>query len=50
MKLSVLDLPVNALVAEQTRLTGTIERETRFGMGASFRLRQQHDVMDADWQ
>lgn len=50
MKLTVLDLPVNALAGDQTRLTGAIERETRFGMGASFRARRQHDVMDADWQ
>src|SRR5947208_6691081 len=50
MKLSVLDMPVNALVDDQTRLTGALERETRFGMGASFRSRRQHDVMDADWR
>jgi tRNA-splicing ligase RtcB len=50
MKLTVLDLPVKALVDDQTRLTGAIERETRFGMGAAFRSRRQHDVMDADWQ
>src|SRR5437773_2509458 len=50
MKLSVLDLPVNALVEDQARLTRALERETRFGMGASFRSRRQHDVMDADWQ
>jgi tRNA-splicing ligase RtcB (3'-phosphate/5'-hydroxy nucleic acid ligase) len=50
MKLSVLDLPVNALADDQARLTRAIERETRFGMGASFHSRRQHDVMDADWQ
>src|ERR1700687_3108559 len=49
MKLTVLDLPVRALADDQTRLTGALERETRFGMGASFRSRRQHDVMDADW-
>jgi tRNA-splicing ligase RtcB len=49
MKLSVLDLPVNALADDQARLTRAIERETRFGMGASFQPRRQHDVMDADW-
>ena len=43
MKLSVLDLPVNALVDDQTRFTRALERETRFGMGASFRSRRQHD-------
>jgi tRNA-splicing ligase RtcB (3'-phosphate/5'-hydroxy nucleic acid ligase) len=50
MKLTVLDLPVHALADDQTRLTRAIERETRFGMGASFRSRRQHHVMDADWQ
>ena len=50
MKMTVLDLPVSALVDDQTRLTGALERETRFGMGASFRSRRQHDVMDADWR
>ena len=50
MKLTVLDLPVNALAADRTRLTGALERETRFGIGASFQSRRQHDVMDADWR
>jgi tRNA-splicing ligase RtcB len=50
MKLTVLDLPVGALAGDQTRLTHALERETRFGMGASFRSRRQHDVMDANWQ
>jgi tRNA-splicing ligase RtcB len=49
MKLTVLDLPVSALADDQTRLTRALERETRFGMGASFQSRRQHDVMDADW-
>jgi tRNA-splicing ligase RtcB len=50
MKLTVLDLPVSALSDEQGRLTRSLERETQFGMGASFRSRRQHDVMDADWR
>ena len=50
MKLSVLDLPVSTLATDQDRLTRAIERETRFGMGAVFETRRQHDVMDADWQ
>src|SRR5262249_6344897 len=49
MKLTVLDLPVSALVDRTSPLTEALERETRFGMGASFRARRQHDVMDADW-
>ena len=50
MKLTVLDLPVHTLSTDQSRLTQAIERETRFGMGASFEIRRQHDVMDASWR
>jgi tRNA-splicing ligase RtcB (3'-phosphate/5'-hydroxy nucleic acid ligase) len=50
MKMTVLDLPVTALATEQSRLTRALEGETRFGIGASFRSRRQHDVMDADWR
>jgi tRNA-splicing ligase RtcB len=50
MKLTVLDLPVSALADDQTRLTRALERETRFGIGASFQSRRQHGVMDADWR
>ncbi len=48
--MTVLDLPVSALAADKTRLTRALEGETRFGIGAAFRARRQHDVMDADWQ
>jgi tRNA-splicing ligase RtcB len=50
MKMTVLDLPVDALSKDQARLTRAIEGETRFGMGASFKSKRQHDVMDADWR
>jgi len=49
MKLSVLDLPLNAITHQQARLTRALERETRFGTGATFRDPRQHDVFDADW-
>ncbi len=49
MKLSVLDLPVDAVTQQQARLTKALERETRFGTGATFRDPRQHDVFDADW-
>jgi len=49
MKMTVLDIPLRDLEQHQDRLTRAIERETRFGVGASFRERRQHDVMDADW-
>jgi tRNA-splicing ligase RtcB (3'-phosphate/5'-hydroxy nucleic acid ligase) len=50
MKMTVLDLPLSALDKDQARLAGAIEGETRFGMGATFRDRRDHDVMDADWR
>ena len=49
MKLTVLDLPVAALNDDQTRLAKALERETRFGMGATFRTPHEHGVMDRDW-
>ena len=49
MKMTVLDLPVSALADRQPALKQALERETRFGMGAAFRQRHPHDVMDRDW-
>jgi tRNA-splicing ligase RtcB (3'-phosphate/5'-hydroxy nucleic acid ligase) len=49
MKLTVLDLPVAELAADRERFVQAIERETRFGVGAAFSRRRQHEVMDADW-
>ncbi len=50
MKLTVLDLPVRALVDARERLARALEGETRFGIGAEFDERRQHEVMDADWR
>ena len=50
MKLSVLDLPLTTLQDDQARLKSALERETRFGVGATFKSRRLHDVMDADWR
>src|SRR5438045_4605891 len=49
MKLTVLDLPARDLEQKQDRLTRAIESETRFGVGANFKDRRKHDVLDADW-
>ena len=40
MKMTVLDLPVSALTDDQPRLTNALERETRFGIGATFKSRR----------
>jgi tRNA-splicing ligase RtcB len=50
MKMTVLELPVHAVADEKPRLSRVLERETRFGMGATFKSRHQHDVMDRDWK
>jgi len=49
MKMTVLDIPVHDLEQRQDRLTRAIEMETRFGIGANFKQRRTHDVLDADW-
>jgi tRNA-splicing ligase RtcB (3'-phosphate/5'-hydroxy nucleic acid ligase) len=49
MKLSVLDLPPSALSGQKDRLAKTLEQETRFGVGATFRDRRVHPVMDREW-
>lgn len=49
MKLTVLDIPVRDLDRRRERLIDAIEAETRFGVGATFKERRQHEVLDADW-
>lgn len=49
MKLTVYDRKANTIAGQKDRLANMIERETRFGMGCSFRQRREHEVMDEDW-
>lgn len=49
MKLSVFDLPAGWLAERKERLAEAIERESKFGVGATFRERRTHDVLDEDW-
>ena len=49
MKLTVLDLPVRKLQGARDRLRKVLASETRFGIGAAFRDRRQHRVLDDDW-
>ncbi|NLN92339.1 MAG: RtcB family protein [Candidatus Hydrogenedens sp.] len=50
MKLSVFDMPVSLLDdTKDTRLKEAVEQETRFGIGANFKKRRSHKVMDEDW-
>ena len=49
MKMTVLDLKPEEIERSCERLTCAIQRETRFGIGVSFKERRHHDVMDRDW-
>ncbi|MBM3845830.1 MAG: RtcB family protein [Verrucomicrobia bacterium] len=49
MKLTVLDLPVRELDRHRESLIKAIETETRFGVGATFKQRREHEVLGADW-
>ncbi|MCX8063936.1 MAG: RtcB family protein [Candidatus Hydrogenedentes bacterium] len=49
VKLSVLDLPPSILENNPARLKKAIEEETRFGVGATFKPRKHHPVMDLNW-
>ena len=51
MKLSVFDIPVKKLLKDKGRgrFTDAINEETKFGVGAFFREKREHDVLDKDW-
>lgn len=51
VKLSVLELPPEMLENEKgmQQLTKAIETETKFGVGAKFKMRREHSVIDEDW-
>lgn len=49
MKLTVYERKANTIAGERDRLANLLENETRFGVGANFKQRRDHDVMDADW-
>jgi len=50
MKMTVLDVPVRELERHPEGLTRAIEAEARFGVGATFKNRRHHEVMDLDWE
>ncbi|WP_367017515.1 RtcB family protein [Bremerella sp. JC817] len=49
MKLSVLDLPLDALESKFDVCCRALEKGTRFGVGSTHQKPQQHDVMDENW-
>lgn len=49
MKLSVFDIPADALEPMNDRLASILQRETLFGAGAGFRKPLEHEVLEEDW-
>ncbi len=49
MKLSVLDMPLETLDTKLDLYKTSLERGTRFGVGAKHEKPQSHDVLDQDW-
>ena len=49
MKITVLDMTPEALDKRRETLREALENETRFGVGANFKQRRHHEVMDDDW-
>jgi tRNA-splicing ligase RtcB len=49
MKMTVVDLPTSLLSTEPERFKDAINKGTLFGVGAAYRKKRFHPVMDLDW-
>lgn len=49
MRLTIFDRPASTIAGMRDRLANIIGEETRFGIGATFKQRREHEVMDDDW-
>ncbi len=49
MKMTVLDLPLGMLDEDDRRLKKVLRSETKFGVGASFKEKRDHEVLSEDW-
>jgi tRNA-splicing ligase RtcB len=49
MRLTVYDIPADHLTRLDEQLTRALQRETLFGVGATFKKPNEHEVLDADW-
>ncbi|MCA9213902.1 MAG: RtcB family protein, partial [Planctomycetales bacterium] len=49
MKMSIIDMPANTLDSKFEQFRESLEGGTLFGVGKGFKPRQNHDVMDKDW-
>lgn len=49
MMMTVFEVPPSLLAREQPHYINAIERNTRFGVGAEWKVPRSHPVMDEDW-
>jgi tRNA-splicing ligase RtcB len=49
MMMTVFDLPSDVVKSQYDRFAKILENNTQFGVGAKWRKRQEHPVMDEDW-
>ena len=49
MKMSILDVPISRMAKRPGKFEEALEQGTRFGVGVGHETRQQHAVMDHDW-
>src|SRR5512143_2617828 len=49
MMMTIFDAPPKVLQSDHDLLRNAIEKNTRFGVGAEWKDRKYHDVMDEDW-
>ena len=49
MMMTVFDLPPHLLQDQDDRFKAIIENNTRFGIGAEWKPKREHPVMDEDW-
>jgi tRNA-splicing ligase RtcB (3'-phosphate/5'-hydroxy nucleic acid ligase) len=49
MMMTIFDAPPTALQTEHDQLRTAIQKNTRFGVGAEWKDRKYHEVMDEDW-
>lgn len=49
MRMSILDIPVDRIERQSERFDRALTKGTVFGVGGKYRRRQEHAVLDADW-
>lgn len=49
MMMTIFDVPPKRLESDHDLLKSAIEKNTRFGVGAEWKQRKYHEVMDEDW-